>query len=468
MMRKHFLLFVLLPLCSHAVVHAQWEPDVRLTFADSVSGTPWNNAWSVAASGDTVHVVWWDKRDGDFEIYTKRSTDGGAVWGPDIRLTQAPDTSWLPSVSASGSFVHAVWMDKRDGNQEIYYKRSTDAGALWGQDTRLTSEPADSWFPSMAVWGQRVHVVWCDFRDGPSNLEIYTKRSTDGGATWEPDVRLTYHPSYSWHPSVAVTGADVQVAWQDDRDGNLEIYHKRSTDGGTTWGPDVRLTSDTASSSDPSLAVSGPEVHVVWMDERDGNREVYYKRSTDRGTNWGPDVRLTQAPWLSELPVVAASGGQVHIVWVDLRDSNYEIYYKRSTDGGAAWSPDTRLTNSSGYSDGPFIAHSGSKLHVVWCDNREGNYEIFYKRNPTGNIGVQETGNASPVTRLPFSVHPNPFKSFATVVGQKTERFVLYDITGRKVGTYKGDRIGEGLSPGVYFLKPEGQGGKSLRVVKIR
>jgi len=36
------------------------------------------------------------------------------------------------------------------------------------------------------------------------------------------------------------------------------------------------------------------------------------------------------------------------------------------------------------------------------------------------------------------------------------------------VGVYKGDRIGEGLVPGVYFIKPEGKGTKPMRMVKVR
>jgi len=36
------------------------------------------------------------------------------------------------------------------------------------------------------------------------------------------------------------------------------------------------------------------------------------------------------------------------------------------------------------------------------------------------------------------------------------------------VGVYKGDRVGEGLSAGVYFLRAEGGDAKSMRVVKVR
>jgi len=48
---------------------------------------------------------------------------------------------------------------------------------------------------------------------------------------------------------------------------------------------------------------------------------------------------------------------------------------------------------------------------------------------------------------------PNPFTSFTSVPGQEKETFELYDIAGRKVGMYRGDRIGANLPAGVYFLK---------------
>jgi hypothetical protein len=84
-----------------------------------------------------------------------------------------------------------------------------------------------------------------------------------------------------------------------------------------------------------------------------------------------------------------------------------------------------------------------------------------------GPSGVEENslvGNQ----KMEVRPTPNPFASFATIPGYEAERFALYDISGRLVGIYRGDRIGEGLSPGVYFLKPEARGGRPLRVVKLR
>ncbi len=460
------LLFVLL-LCTPAVVNAQWEPDVRLTYNDSSSYTSHNNAWCIAASGDTVHVVWFDTRDANYEIYYKRSTDGGTNWSQDVRLTYGPSTSGPTAIAVSGHSVHVVWEDYWNGSYEIYYKRSTDGGTSWDPDVRLTNSPSLSVYPSIAIFADTVHVVWEDTRDG--NNEIYYKRSTDGGTSWSTDIRLTNDPNPSEFPSIGVSQqGGVHVVWDDYRDGNWEIYYKLSTDGGTSWGTDVRLTIAADRSWDPSVAVSRTDVHVVWEDKRDGDWKIYYKRSTDGGTSWTADSNLTNDTSYSWWPSVAVSGTRIHVVWLDYRDGDWEIYYKRSTDGGTSWETDARLTYAPNGSTSPSVALSGSAVHVVWYDYRDGNSEIYYKRNPTGNLGVVENIGSSPVSRPASSIRPNPFTSFATLPGHEGVRFALYDVSGRKVGVYKGDRIGEGLVAGVYFLRPEGLRSKPLRLVKLR
>jgi len=67
-----------------------------------------------------------------------------------------------------------------------------------------------------------------------------------------------------------------------------------------------------------------------------------------------------------------------------------------------------------------------------------------------------------------MTARPNPFVSFATVPGHEGKRFEMYDVLGRKVGVYPGDRIGWDLGPGVYFVRREGEEGAPVRVVKVR
>ena len=137
--KKQNLLFALLIFIS-VKTNAQWLPDFRLTNNPANSGTSPNNEWCVAASGNFVHVVWYDERDLNKEIYYKRSADEGVTWGSDIRLTNQISTSTNPSIAVSGQIVHVVWFDGRDGNYEIYHKRSVDNGVTWGPDTRLTND----------------------------------------------------------------------------------------------------------------------------------------------------------------------------------------------------------------------------------------------------------------------------------------------------------------------------------------
>jgi len=459
-------LFPLL-LSSPAIVHAQWEPDVRLTVNDAVSQSS-----SIAASGDTVHVVWFDSRDGNLEIYYKRSRDGGSTWGADTRLTWDSSGSYKPAVASQGASVHMVWEDNRDNGSiaEIYYKRTTDAGNTWSSDLRLSrNDSLWSEAPSVGVSGPMVHVTWWDGRDG--NSEIYYRRSSDNGMTWGQETRLTYDYRVSTNPQICVSQGTVCIVWDETRDNDTyQVYLKRSTDSGLTWGQDTRLTTYPGDyERNPSVAISDSIACVVWFDFRDGSSpEIYYTQSSDGGLSWSQDTRLTYAPGNSSLPCVAVSNTNVHVAWFDYRDSNDEIYYNLSTDGGLSWGRDTRLSYDPNYSLHASISVSGSKVHVAWDDWRAGNWEIYYKRNPTGNSGVEESISSSPISHFPFSVHPNPFISYATVPGHSTDRFALYDVSGRRVGTYRGDRIGEGLRAGVYFVRSSDQNGKSLRVVKVR
>jgi len=97
-----------------------------------------------------------------------------------------------------------------------------------------------------------------------------------------------------------------------------------------------------------------------------------------------------------------------------------------------------------------------------------GNLMVYplYRIDPP--FGVEEAMVMGQGLERRITVRPNPFTSFTSVQGHERDRFSLYDVSGRRVGTYKGDRIGEGLRAGVYFVRAEGKKGKPVRVVKVR
>jgi hypothetical protein len=117
--------------------------------------------------------------------------------------------------------------------------------------------------------------------------------------------------------------------------------------------------------------------------------------------------------------------------------------------GFCADGPDLFLTYTKGHWETPYLA-------ALW---------IASTRDFTG-VAEEERVERSKVQ--PRAVTPNPFRSFAAVPGHENERFALYDLSGKLVGTYPGNRIGSDVSPGIYFLRPGGDNTKPLPLVKVK
>ncbi len=378
----------------------QWTPDQRLTNHMGISKTSYNNARCVAASGNTIHLAWYDLREAVEAVYYQRSTDGGKTWRWEVRLSPELIRSQYPSLAVSRPYVHAAWVESRGEQEGITYRRSTDGGRTWKPEVQLSPAGSCSQYPSLAVSGPCVHAAWVESRGEQEGITY--RRSTDGGNTWEQAVRLTPEGSSPQFPCIAVSGTNVHIAWADSSPGNWEIYAIRSTDGGAQWQRTDRLTQDAARSQHPAIAVFGSTVSVAWEDDRDGNRtKVFYKRSTDEGLTWEPDLALTSVPYSSTYPSLAASEQNVHVVWdAWVSGNNDEIFYKRSRDGGKTWDPDLRLTHDPQYSSLSSVTVSGPQVHVVWQDYRDANREIYIKGNPRGNRR-ESTGPPKPLAERP-------------------------------------------------------------------
>ena len=357
-----------------------WQATKRLTYN---SGGSYYPAIAVGPN-DFIHVVWDDTTPVDHEIYYKRSTNGGTTWTTK-RLTYTIGNSVFSDVAVdSSNHVHIVWGDPSSGNFEIFYRKSTDGGQTWDSAKKLTWNAGDSNFAALAVNSSSgIHVVWYD--DTPGNHEIYSRRSTNGGSTWTVTKRLTWNSGSSYHPTITVDSTNnIHMTWNDDsNDGNFEIYCKRSTDGGSTWPKFKRLTRNAGDSFRPVIAVgSSSTIHVAWHDRTFLSPDIFYRRSTDGGNTWDGAKRLTWNAGFSEYPAIASdANNRIHVVWQDNSPGNLEIYHKRSTNAGSTWSKQKRLTWNPGPSYNPDIAvDSSDTIHVVWSDVSTGNLEMYYKK----------------------------------------------------------------------------------------
>lgn len=360
---------------------AQWTPAKRLTWTSGYSFDP-----AIAVdSSHAVHIVWSDETPGNYEIYYKKSSDGGTTWSPAQRLTWTSGISSSPAIGIdSTKTIHITWHDTTPGYAEIYYRRSTDGGTTWSGAQRLTWTSGKSYNPALAIdSNNKIYIIWEDIT--PGNVEIYFRRSTDRGLNWGTVKRITWTPGDSYGPALSGDSNNIiHVVWKDDTPGNEEIYYLKSTDTGSTWSGAKRITWTSGSSGSPAIAVDSTDtIHVVWYIETSDGLEIYYRRSQDGGTTWSVPKRLTWTSGSSSMPAISVdSADTIHIVWQEVpAPGNDEIYYKKSEDGGKTWSSSQRLTWASGWSYYPAIAiDSTDTIHVVWRDDPSGNVEIYYKQ----------------------------------------------------------------------------------------
>jgi hypothetical protein len=142
-------------------------------------------------------------------------------------------------------------------------------------------------------------------------------------------------------------GNNVYIVWQEDFPGADEIYYRRSTDGGTTFDDIVNLSNNTNGSESPAISTSGNNVYVMWRDFIHGNnipanREIVLRISTDGGASFGPIRNVSNTPGGSENPAISVLGSNLYVVWMDstampdeFNTVHDDILYRDSTDNGS-------------------------------------------------------------------------------------------------------------------------------------
>jgi len=462
-MRLSVLCSVFCILCSFA--SAQWEPDVRLTNDPAESFLCGQQC--IVAEGDTLHAIFTDNRRDWYDVYYTRSTDAGVTWDSAVRVSLDDSNDiFSATVAASGADVHITWEGRDNGS--LQYRRSTDGGTTWLPETALVVSPSCG-SPFLSTDGDNVGLAWGDSRDGNWNGELYYKQSGDAGLTWTSDTRITFNAEDSAvdkEACLAVVGNHRYIVWTrwDWNTSAQQTWFTRSTDEGATWELESRLTADTTSQNQPTVAAVGPNVHVCWWDGRPGGYGIWYRRSTDNGATWNAEQYLADTTYGSDYPVIAAAGGNVHVAYRAWPAGQFVIDYRGSTDNGQTWSAETALTTVPGMGTAN-LAAAGSRAHLLLYDNRDGNSEIYYKRNLTAggveerpNAEVRPTNSATIVNRvlfLPRSLDPSIPSS-------------LLDISGRKVLDLKpGANDVSRLAPGVYFASATGSSNQT-RLVLVR
>jgi hypothetical protein len=180
-----------------------------------------------------------------------------------------------------------------------------------------------------------IHVVW------EAATDIRYSRSTNDGVSFGVSSILNDDGGNATQgkPSIAVEdGGIIHVAWEDTRLGDSDIFYTRSTDGGLTFEPNVRINDDATAEGQatPAIAVEDGEfVHIAWADARLGGWDIFYTASGNGGVNFFPNVKVNDDTptkyWQTRPTITAEDGGYFHVAWKDSRLKSsgllYDVFY---------------------------------------------------------------------------------------------------------------------------------------------
>lgn len=257
------------------------DEDMRLD--DDPEGLAMSVRPRIGGAVENLVVAWSDARNGAYDIYAAASENQGASFSTERRLdvTDDPGASWSGEIDltvdpASGR-VFVVWEDTRDAEAGLFIARSPDAGATWEDDVRIAGEEdvtgATAFSPDVCALEQDVLVTW-HARPPGEGRHLLATTSSNGGTTFRSSALRLDDPDNagdSLYPRCAAARDRVLVAWQDDRDGGFDVYHRTLTGG--AMGPEIRLDVGSppglANAADVSIATADTSAFIGWHDDRD-------------------------------------------------------------------------------------------------------------------------------------------------------------------------------------------------------
>lgn len=336
----------------------------------------------------------------------------------------APGHWWAPSIitTSNGDTVLISAADKNHPGttNNAYLFRSTHGGVGWPEPPVLTIDTQGNPFyedldPPRIVLGEGGYIfALFDWIPAGSTIAIpHYLESLDYGATWsQPDTLFPDWPPYP--------GATCRWYCFDsvlDPDDNCRPHCTVSLAAGNYELGDIWEIHPTQGS---------PGSWSNWMPT--------LLAGDGQGATWGTSSSIGKDPW-----------GHLHIVYdklfVDGPDTFPDIGYRYSTDGGATWADELRITDNPDTECPLELADNVfNNLHMVYGDS------ISFLKYPNPLVGVEELVESQlPVINDQLLQNsPNPFShsttirySVASAVGGQPSAVSLsvYDLAGRLVKT---------------------------------
>lgn len=340
------------------------------------------------------------------------SNDNGVSWQPSRALLPFSTGQFDPQIAVDPvdrQTVYASWM--QNNKRDIIVARSLDFGRTWSFSwAERGQEDTDK--PVLTVRGADVYV-------GFNHEEnFFVAASHDAGQTFATvQVNPNAAPGWSLAGGATVDPAgNVYFGWTAYARHQMpmhpvSVYVSRSIDGGHTFStllldlssspPDCEAQSCETGFLGAQIALASDAagaLYALWNagSANGGPERIYFSSSTTAGASWSERITVSKATPLTEhsFPaIVAGVSGDVRIAWMDTRETEpgrhhrplWNTYYRNSTNGGATWSLEIRLSGpAAGYDyilpagfRFPFGDYFGLAIdsdgatHAVWGEGRD-------------------------------------------------------------------------------------------------
>src|SRR5215211_3863158 len=334
-----------------------------------------------------------------------------------------------PQITAFGSNVYLVWRDNSSGNDDIYFSASADNGTTFNGIENLSNNDGRSDKPQIAAVGVNVYVVWRDNSSGKD--QIYFKRSSDTGNSFNTTENLSNTNGSSTDPQITATGNNAYIVWSDTTTGNGDIYFKSSTDNGTSFSSPKNLSTNLDGPAlFPQVEAIGNNVYVLWQDETPDKGRIRFRASNDNGNDFSITRVLSQESEVNaNSPQLSVSENAIYVVWEDNSRSgnnsskNFDLLFRVGIDGGSTFTNTKILTKNPGDSFDPRTATSGENMYAVWEDNTAGddtslNWEVRFR-------GVLYNGENTTDTKI-LSENIGEVADFPQIATSESNLYVVW------------------------------------------
>lgn len=251
----------------------------------------------------------------------------------------------------------------------------------FGDNQMAASDPAGQNKGAPATVRDSGGNIWVVYHAGAvGQRDIYVSKLAAGETDFTAGGQLTTDLNDQGNPAIAIGTDDrLYVVWQDDRQGNSDIYMSTSADG-ITWTAQTRVTDSSDNQVSPAVAVDGRatnRAYVAWQDDRAGHEDIYVAYSDNRFQS-STVTRVTSNASDQSSPAIAVdAANNVYLAWIDDRNGTDDIFGAASNSG--PWTNVAVATGAGGQFDPAIAAESlGSVLHFLWTSNATGDEDVYY------------------------------------------------------------------------------------------